>query len=240
MTTHLPFATRRQRGISMFEVMLGTALMGLVIAYAMAVDERAGDQTTGRADADAMTSFGNIAAEYFLSNRAGMNAAMQAGTSASTYCRMGVNADGSGGTTVNSTTKKTCALDATHLRANKLWPANMSVDARGGRYVAIFRTIYDTQATPQPTGGVDMLIVLAPTSGALSPVTMDRRLTDEIQAGSAAMGGVGGFVPIGTLGACTANRASATYEACGNGWKISLSDFIDSAALTIFANALPN
>lgn len=242
MTERAYFSNKRrsQRGISMIEIMVGAALMGVVIAAAMTIDTRAGDRTTGRNDADDSMAFISSAAEYFLSNRTNMEAAMQSGTNASTYCRIDVNADGTGGITKNSTTKKTCALDATQLRANNLWPANLSVDSRGGRYVAIFRSIYDTQSTPQPTGGVDMFIALAPTSGELSAVTLDGRTTDELQAAAAAMGGIGGFVPIGTLGACTATRSTSTYEACGNGWKVNLSDFIDSAELTTFANALPN
>lgn len=235
-----PSSRRRQRGMSIFEISLGTALMGLVIAYAMTINTRAGDQDAGRRDADSLSSFANMAAEYYTANRTAIDAAMRAGTLASTYCRLDVAADGTGGTTAYSSTLKTCAIDPTLLRARNLWPAGMSVEARGGRYVAIFRTIYDTQATPQPTGGVEVLIALAQTSGTLSPVTLNNRLTDEVQAGMTALGGVGGYVPIGTMGACKALRSSAAYEACGNGWKVNLANFVDAAQLTVFANALPN
>ncbi len=65
-------------------------------------------------------------------------------------------------------------------------------------------------------------------------------MTDETQAGMAAMGGMGGFVPVGTMGACTTARSTTTYEACGNGWKVNLANFVDASELTAFANALPN
>ncbi len=224
----------------MIEITLATALMGVVIAYAMSINTRGDDQGAGRNDADSLTSFANIAAEYYTANRTAVDAAMQTGTGAATHCRLDVAADGTGGRTARSSTLKTCAFDSTLLRAKNLWPAGLSVDARDGRYVAIFRTVYDTQPTPAPTGGVEMLIALYSSNGVLSPATLDNRKTDELQAATSAMGGVGGYVPIGPMGACVARRSTTIYEACGNGWKINLASFVDTTELTVFANALPN
>lgn len=229
------------RGFSILEIMVAIALLGSVLAFAMQTTRRGESQATGRSNADALSSFQQIAAQYFISNRTALEAAMDAGTEAGTKCLLNVNADGTGGTQANSTTKKTCAFDATLLRKMNLWPVGVSVDAPGGgRYVAILRRIYDTAAPPVATGAVDMLVVVARPDGALTAVGPDAQRTEELASSMTTMGGNGGIVPVGNMGACAAVRGSATYQVCGNGWKVNLADFVDATQVTTFSNALPN
>ena len=65
-----------------------------------------------------------------------------------------------------------------------------------------------------------------------------RYQTARIAAGY--LGGNGGTVPDTDREVCVAKRAAATYQACGDGWKANLADFISAAELTLFANRLPN
>ena len=75
---------------------------------------------------------------------------------------------------------------------------------------------------------------------ALQPAAQDARKLEELAASQTTLGGTGGLIPVGVLGDCVASRTSATFQVCGNGWKVNLSDFIDNAELTTFANSLPN
>ena len=230
----------KQLGLSIFETMIAIIVFAVVLQFAMKLQREGDDQQDGRQHADLMSSFMQMAVQYVSSNRAAYESATKDGTGASTYCRINVNSDGSGGSTVNDTTLHTCAFDATLLRAQGVWPSGLSVDADGGgRYVAIFRQIY---TGGNPSGALEGIVVHSPQSGALSAVTTAdmKELTTKLQAGVAALGGSGGFIPIGDFVTCKTERASTTYQACGNGWVVNLSNFISSAQLTTFGNALPN
>ncbi len=224
-----------QRGFSMVEVMIGLALTGTILAFALTMTTRADDQTTGRNKADLQLSFQQLAAQYFIANRTDIELAM-AGDAAMTaiHCRLNVAADGSGGDVAANSTKRTCAFDATLLRAQGLWPSGLSVNAMGnGRYVAVFRQIMSTDAVPVPTGADDVLFVHAPlsggnvmTSGTITFSGDAKRAIEEIEAGMAAMGGGSGFIPPGKdHGNCQYN--ATTKQVCGAGWAVSLSDFIN-------------
>jgi len=228
----------RSRGFSMMETMISLAIVASAITFAMQLAQTGEDQAAGRTNADALSSFSQLAGQFFISNRIAMEKAMDDGTDADEYCKIGVASDGTGGTVARSSTKKTCAFDATLLLAKGVWPAGISTDAFGGRYVAIFRKIYD--ASSQPTGAVEALMVLASPDGTLQPAAQDARKLEELAASQTTLGGTGGLIPVGALGDCVASRTSATYQVCGNGWKVNLSDFIDNAELTTFANSLPN
>ena len=221
----------------MLETMVSLAIVAAAMAYALQLAQTGDDQAQGRADADALSSFSQLAAQFFISHRAAMEQAMDDGTDAGMFCRVGGAADGSGGTVANSSSKKTCALDASLLLVRGAWPAGMPLDTFGGRYVAIFRRIYD--AGGAATGGTDMLTVLAALDGTLQAARPDARRLEQLAAAQATLGGMGGVVPAGTLGDCVASRASASFEVCGNGWRVRLSDFVDPPQLSIFTAALP-
>lgn len=223
----------------MIETIVGLALMGIILGFALQMANLGEDQTVGRNDADSLSSFTQLAGAYFLDNRTAVEKAIDDGTDADKHCLLSVPTSGTGGTVARSSTKKTCAFDPTHLRAKGVWPAGMSVDLfGGGRYVAIFRR--PLGADGQPTGATESLIVVASVDGTLQAASHDARSLERLAASQSAMGGIGGFIPVGEIGDCKADRTAATFQACGNGWKVNLSDFIDAAQLTTFANALPN
>ena len=85
-----------------------------------------------------------------------------------------------------------------------------------------------------------MLVVVERPDGALTEVGPDAQRTEELASSMTTLGGNGGIVPVGDMEACAAIRGSATYQVCGNGWKVNLADFVDATQVTTFSNALPN
>ena len=59
-----------------------------VLAYALQLSQTGEDQAVGRNNADALSSFSQLAGQYFLANRAAMEAAMKDGTDAAKYCKI--------------------------------------------------------------------------------------------------------------------------------------------------------
>lgn len=229
-----------RRGFVLLELIVAIGILALVLSLGSAVEARGERQSSGRANADGQSSFQNLAAQYFLENRTAFESAMKDGTGADTLCLINVPSSGVGGTQANSTTLKTCAFDTTFLKAKNLWPTNLSTDEVDGRWVIILRLVYDSQTPAQPTGGVEAFVPLMRTDGTLSAVGVDAQKMDEALSAMRSLGGTGGVIPVGDAGMCANQRSSATYEACGNGWKVKLSDFIDSSQLAVFSNALPN
>ena len=226
-----------QSGFGLIEIMIGIVILGSVLAWAFRVEQRGEDQGQGRTKAEGLASFQHVAIQYFGANRSSIEKAMSDGTDAALWCKLDVAADGTGGTVANSTTLHTCAFDTTWLKFKNLLPANMQVNANGGRYAAIVRQIYSGAS---PTGADDMLVVLYQPGGSLTAVAADPRRSDELMSGMETMGGTGGLVPVGNMAFCTTKRSSATYQVCGNGWTANLADFVSPAQVTTFGLALPN
>ena len=229
MTT---FKFKKQGGMSIIESMVGTALIGTLLASVMVLQSRAGNETSGRSNADSLASFQQLAGQYFISNRTAIESAMGGDAASITlHCQINVASGSSVGTNANNTTKRTCAFDTTLLRAKGLWPAGISTDVAGpGRWVAIARQVMSSGTA---TGASEMLIVMAPlvagnvSSGSAVSFTGDtRRASEEISAGMAALGANGGFIPPGSdYGNCQYNVT--TKQVCGTGWVVTLSDFIN-------------
>lgn len=226
----------RQRGFSIMEIMIGTALIASLLGSVMVLQARSNNETTGRNDADSLASFQQIVGQYMIANRTDIEAAMGGdATAAAAHCLVNVAADGTGGTVSANSTKHTCAFDATLLRAKGVWPNGMSVNVNGtGRWVAIVRQIWSGGATPAATGADEVLIVQAPIDGSGDVLTTGtvtftgdvRRASEELSAGMAALGGSGGYVPPGKDYAnCQYN--ATTKQVCGAGWVVTLSDFTD-------------
>jgi prepilin-type N-terminal cleavage/methylation domain-containing protein len=223
---------RAQRGFSMIEVMIGIVILASVIAYSLMQNKQAEDQAAGRAKADSLASFQQMAAQYFVANRTQIEAAMGGdATQAATYCQINVPSGGGAGTVATNATKHTCAFDATQLAALNLWPGGTPVNASSsGRYVAIVRQVLNGGTA---TGADEMLIVMAPLSGGnvmtTGSVTFTGDIgqtTNELKAHLDALGGTAGYVPPGQdLGNCKYN--GTTKQVCGNGWTVTLSDFIN-------------
>jgi type II secretory pathway pseudopilin PulG len=224
---------QHQRGMIIIEIIIGLGLIGVALAMGMYVNRTAEDQSSGRVTADTLSTFQQLASEYYLANREGFTLAMNGdATAMDTYCLINVPQSGGGGTRAATSGKHTCAFDTTQLRAAKQWPSQLTVNANkgSGRYVAIVRQIMDGSVA---TGADEMLIVTAPlsngnvmTAGAVAFTGDKSRKAEEIAATMAALGGTGGYIPPGTdLGPCAYNATSK--QACGNGWTVQLSDFSD-------------
>lgn len=226
---------KNQNGSLMVELLIGLAIAGAVLGFVLRNGAQADSQTTGRMRADTLSSFQQLAEQYFSNNRDDIEAAMAGDVAkAAAHCRINVAADGSGGTVTMNTTKHTCAFDSTLLRAKGLWTAGMNVNVTGAnRYVAIFRQLMSTDAVPVPTGTDEMLVVMAQLSGAGDVMTSGSvtfngdasKAIQEAKASMDALGGPGGYVPPGKdTGPCQYN--ATTKQTCGNGWTVTLSDFL--------------
>jgi len=222
---------RKQDGWTMAEVLAATAAGGFVLSTAFMMQQKADDQETGRATADLMSSFQQVAVQYFAANRVDIEAAMAGdATKAGVHCLINVADDGTGGTVSVGTVNHTCAFDATNLKAKGVWPTGIPINAGTGRYVAITRQV---MAAGVPTGADEMLVVLAPvqggsvmTSGSI-PFTGDlKRTMEQIQSGSTSLGGAGGFIPPGQdYAQCQYN--GSTKQVCGSTWSVNLADFLN-------------
>lgn len=226
----------RQGGFGLVEIIIGLAIAGAFLGFMLRMSSKAESQTAGRARADAIASFQQLAGQYFISNRTDIEAAMAGdATKAATYCLINVAADGTGGTNTMNATKHTCSFDSTLLRAKGLWPAGQTINFNSStRHVAIFRQIMSSDAVPVPTGADEMLVVLAQldsatgdvmTSGSVTFTGDKAKAMQEAKAAMDALGGTGGYIPPGAdTGPCQYN--ATTKQVCGNGWTVSLSDFL--------------
>jgi type II secretory pathway pseudopilin PulG len=229
--------TKYQRGLLLVEAMIAIALIGVILASAIYLNRSAEDQSKGRNTADTLSTFQQLASQYYLANRDVFDTAMRGNaSSAATYCLINVPAPGSAGsgTTAANSTKRTCAFDTTHLRGQYQWPSDLDVNADygNGRYVAIVRQIMQTDGVTE-TGATEMLIVLAPlssgnvlTTGTVSFTGDIKRKSEELTTAMNTIGGAAGYIPPGTdFGPCQYN--TTTKQVCGNGWTVTLSDFIN-------------
>lgn len=253
----------KQRGMSMFEMILGLGIMGATLAFVTTWTMQKGEKDMGRFDAEALSSFQQLATQYFISNHNEIMSAVVADEvtdAARRHCIVSVDnadipvdPDAGNGMLAWSSTLKTCAFDATLLAAYRMWPS-MATDYSdadtGGdwRYAAIVRrvmapgedgisgTIDDT-----PTGAADMLVVRMDIDGSLPAISSTAWVSDSVrrsraQEASAVLGGTGGIVPIGEIGVCEAS--SDRIEACGNGWKVDLEGFLDGAQYSTVKSAI--
>ncbi len=228
-----------QHGIALADLLLAVAVTGLIVAGSMPLLSRHSDELAARALADDLKAFKVVAEEHFKSNRAVYEAAMTDGTGAAGLCRIGVNpVDGSGGTVANSTALHTCAIDGKMLRFLKVLPATLRTrNAYGESWVAVYRMVYNGST---PTGAVEAIFASASTDGTGTAVPANARRYQAARTAAGYLGGVGGTVPDTDREVCVAKRATATYQACGDGWKANLADFVSPAELMVFANRLPD
>lgn len=225
-------------GFALTDLLLAVAIFGLIMAGAMPLINRASDDNGARAAADELKVFQAAAMEHFKSNRTAYEAAMANGTGASSLCKVGVASDGTGGTTANDTTLHTCAVDVSMLRYLNALPATFkSKNVYGEQWVAIHRLEY---ASGVPTGSVGTLVVSAAVSTGGAAVPANTRRYQVAKTGSLELGSGGLVVPDTDRETCVAKRATTTYEACGDGFKLNLADYISAASLTTFSNRLPN
>lgn len=225
----------------MVELLLATALISAIALIVAPMMVRMNDDVSSRSTADDYSLFQAAAASHFQANRETYMAALTDGTGAANLCKLGVALDGTGGIVANNTTLKTCAVDGSMLRFLQSLPVQVRERNRyGERWVAIFRAVYTTTAPIQPTGGVEMLIVSADVDGVGGVVLRDSRRYGEATVAADFTGGSGGVVPDADRSTCVVNKTTNRFEACGNGWKVNLSDFISPGQLAAFANRVQN
>ena len=221
-------------------MLLATVLIGLLSAMAIPMLVRSLDDRAAKATADDYSIFNSAVSAHFLANRAAYVAAMTDGTGADTLCKVGVNpATGAGGLQANNPALHTCAIDGSMLKYLQALPT-MVRDANryGEQWVAIFKLSYTTVAPIAPTGGVEMLVVSAAVTTGGDSVPPDARRYSEANTAAGFTGGNGGVIPDADRSTCVVNKTASIYQACGNGWKVNLSDFISPAQLGAFSNRI--
>lgn len=232
----------RQLGASMLEVALAVVLISVIFMGMTPLILKNQDVTVAKSISQSYTQFWTAASAHFEANRSAYISAMTDGTGADQLCKVNVDSmTGAGGEETYSADVHRCALDTSMLKFVSALPASVSdTNAYGERWVAIYKLVYDQQSPPQPTGGVEQLVVSAAVHGqeltfAPSTSTYDRALTAAgFTSGSA------GVVPDADRSTCVASRSSGVFEACGSGWRINLADYLSAAELQAFANRLMN
>ena len=196
------------RGFSLLEIIIGIAILGSVVAFALRLTLQSDNKLDGIKDAERLATFQQTAAQYFISNRTAIMAAMIAPAASDAnvqaHCVVVIPVSdgaidggltpgtaGTNGTLSWSGTKKTCSFDATLLQAKNQWPdltINFQDPDTGGqwRYVAIFRRIMtagpDTlmgTADDVPTNAADMLTMRMDIDGDLGEVLTTRAWSDD-------------------------------------------------------------
>ena len=226
-----PLQLKSHRGWGLLEAILGLGLLALVFAGALGLQQRLADRRLGEAQADAVASFTQLAAQYFVAHRLEIDAIM-AGSSADTghNCQINVTPASGVGLAAVDPQKHTCAIDSTLLLARGLWPSGVPVDNGVARWVAVFRQV---QVRGEATGADEVLVLSAAlqngqikTQGEVTYAGSEQSFLEQMQTSMAILGGAAGFVPPGhDVGGCHYN--ASVREACGNTWSVSLSGFID-------------
>ncbi len=272
-TGQRPRSPRRARGFSIFEMLLSVAAMGVALGFAIQIMSENEYRNVGRGQAEQMGTFEQVVANYYWANREEMMSAMSAAAATDAnvqkHCVIRVTTPtaaivpgttpgtaGTNGTLAWSSTRYTCAFDASTLVAKGLWPgSSMGVTGHdpdmGGdwAYVAIFRrqrlagpdgTLGNTDDTWSPDA--EMLIVRADVDGTLPTINTDAVRKDSqrmltLTSQRLASGTNGGVIPVGDLSWCSAT--STAVQVCGLGWTMDLTNFIDAGSLTTLKTALP-
>ena len=229
----------RQPGFALADLLLSVAAMGLILAAAMPLLARQGDELAAKSIADDLRLFRLGAEEHFRSNRAAYEAAMADGTGGGQLCRLGINpVDGSGGLQAYSTVLHTCAVDGTQLSyLGALPPELRPRNAYSESWVAIHRLV---DAGGTASAGVETLFVSAAVTSGGAAVPADARRWQIARSAATQLERGGGAVPDTDRSTCVARRVMSTYQACGDGWKADLAQFVNAAELGQFSNRLPN
>lgn len=230
----------KARGFVLQELLLGVVIIGAIGALALPFYKSFNNDLQAKAIADEMKLFQKVVGDHFLANTTAYIAAAKDGTGAATLCKVAVDVSTGVGTQANSTTKHTCAVDVTQMRYLKLWPAEKSLtNAYQDTWVAIFKLEYDTAGTT-PTGGMSVLFASYDKTGTNAAVPADGDIYDIAQTAANYIGGEGGTIPDTDRTTCKNVRSTATYQACGPGFRVNIADYVDAGVLTTFANRLPN
>ena len=229
-----------QRGVSLVESLLALAIAIVMLSALFFLLADGQTEMQAKNQAERIQAFQRVAAQYFVGNRSNMLEAMgdDAAGEADEYCRINVpDDDAEGGEPSHDQGKHTCMVDASLLRARRLLPDDFKdATQHGEKLVAIFRRIYNKDG--EATENADMVVLTVLADGS-QYVANDRRHAENLSIASH-LGATGGVLPDKDRGHCKAERSSATYQICGNGWQLSLGDFLSNGQLDEFSALLPN
>jgi len=224
-------ALNSARGISLVEVLLAIAVATAMLAgaFKLMVDNQR--ELRAQRVAEHLQTVQQAAAEYFLLHRGEMLDAMADGEPTPRHCRIAIDENGEGGSATHNGQLHTCTLDTSVLRHAGLLPAQFSPNnAYGEQWLAIFRRIYYNN---EATGHADMLLVAVQED----PLPYGTRYQDSLAVMNR-LGGSGGLIPDGVRGPCVFDPAAERFDACGNGWRVNLRDFLDDNALSRIAQLI--
>lgn len=218
-----------QRGISMTEAMLATALTTIAATGAGVVMLQNNSDVTAKAVADYALSFQSAALNYAQKRRSEILAAASDGTGAGDQCVVNYVSPAAS-EVANNTAKKTCAVDASYLKAvGELPPSFSTTNAFGQAPVAVFRRVF-TGGTP--TDNLELLIVNASVVGAktysASHSAPNQRALFRAMASMGASGGV--VMGENVNPTCPYDSSDPSNRfACGTqgAWKAKLEDFLN-------------
>ena len=210
--------------------MLSLGVMAAVTLSVITMNDKAQNKERGRLAADALQSFTQIAAQYFIANRVELENIMSGDLShAANFCAINLSSANPNGVLAANALKRTCAIDTSLLKAKGLWPESLPTNTGANRFVAVFRQLTIQNVA---NGADEVLVFSAPLDqGAIrtqgeAPFTASvGQFVEQTHASLASLGAMGGFIPPGKdYGACLYN--DRIKQACGQGWKINLSDFL--------------
>ena len=229
-SSHLRGQSCQQKGNSLLELMLSLGVMAAVTLSVITMNDKAQNKERGRLAADALQSFTQIAAQYFIANRVELENIMSGDLShAANFCAINLSSASPNGVLAANALKRTCAIDTSLLKAKGLWPESLPINTGANRFVAVFRQLTIQNVA---NGADEVLVFSAPLDqGAIrtqgeAPFTASvGQFVEQTHASLASLGAMGGFIPPGKdYGACLYN--DRIKQACGQGWKINLSDFL--------------
>lgn len=232
----------RQLGASMLEVALAVVLISLIFIGMTPLILKNQDVTVAKSISQSYTQFWSASSAHFEANRSAYISAMMDGTGAQQLCKVNVDAaTGEGGEETFSTSMHRCALDTSMLRLLSALPDSVSdTNPYGERWVAIYKLVFDQQTPPQPTGGVEQLVVSAAVHPQGLSFIPDSSSYDRAVTAAGFTSGSAGVVPDADRSTCIASKAAGLFEACGSGWRITLSDYLSADELQTFSSRLSN
>ena len=234
MTKLRRFRRSSQRGVSILEVLLGVAVFAVLGYFVIKMQVQFSQEQRAKRLAESTNAAAEVFSNYLLSNRDGIVKAMADGTDAASFCKINVDpATGAGGTIANNVSKHTCAVDLSFMKYKKMISVGHNeLNDQKQRITAIFRLVYEDDdgnpATAEVPGTVEMLV-----GGAVNGGKEQAADADFVSTAANYVGFNGGFIPDNAKwGGCTYQHAGSASEkqACGagGGWKIDLSDFLDT------------
>ena len=141
-SSHLRGQSCQQKGNSLLELMLSLGVMAAVTLSVITMNDKAQNKERGRLAADALQSFTQIAAQYFIANRVELENIMSGDLAhAANFCAINLSSANPNGVLAANALKRTCAIDTSLLKAKGLWPESLPINTGANSFVAVFRQL---------------------------------------------------------------------------------------------------